>query len=174
MHEGLPVGDIPGKDVARELTLGDPLDLLDYGDRVAVVVIHARDSQNRHRNVSPLGLNYLLRHDLRFGIVLLELQRPVLINSLAGQGRSVDEHCAGEDKQPHFERLKRPQQPFGPANSDLFVLRAGLAREIVVRGQMDDCSDAWPRRIQTGSRAQTPSGRERLRGHTSPVPGQPR
>lgn len=54
----------------------------------------------------------------------------------------MDQHRTAEDELLHFEGLQRPQQAFGPSESNLLIERAGVAAQIVVGGEMDHRSYA--------------------------------
>jgi hypothetical protein len=122
-----------------EVALADALDLLRQRDRVTEIVVDAGDAQQHGRNVAALVTNELLGPDLRCRIRPGRLDRPILVDELAGLGRPVHEHRAREDELLDLKvlRAKLPEQPAGPLDGDLLVLRARLAEEIVVGGEVD-------------------------------------
>ncbi len=148
VHDRLAAArDVAREGMARGLALVDALDVVSQRNRVAHIVVDARDPQQHDGHVSPLLPQELLGPDLRARVVPLWVERRIFGDRVPRLRRRVHEDRAGEDELFHLEVLQAMQQALGAAYRDLLVLGARLAREIVGRGEVDHRCDALAIRI---------------------------
>src|SRR5436309_11773021 len=102
---------------------------------MAVVVVHAGDAKGDDGNSSAFTPNQILGGDFRPWIIPLWIERPVLVDALAGFAGCMNEHRAGKDELLDVECLERAEQATGPTNRDLVVQRTWISGEVVVRRQ---------------------------------------
>jgi hypothetical protein len=141
MDEGLSVIGVAGKEVAFELLLVDPADLLSDGDRVPRFVVDAGDPEDDRGDVSALLPDDLFRLDLGLRIIPGRFDRRRLIDQFAGSRGLHDQQTAGEDELFDVEVLEMLQETAGSLNGEVVVQPAWLSLEVVVSGEVDDARD---------------------------------
>ena len=111
--------------------------LLRQEDRARVFVVHAGQPQNRDRNLAALVVQHLLGRELRSRIWRSRIERRILIDLLPALSRRVHQQRARKDQALDLERLQRMQQTARAFDRDRLILRARIARQIVVSGQVN-------------------------------------
>jgi len=107
--------------------------------RVASIIVHSGRPDQNGWDIAALFTHYALGVDLGFTIgKRLRVQRPVFADTLPGSRWGMDQHAAGEYELPDIKRTQRSDETLGAADRHSFVIRVRLARQIEVRGQMND------------------------------------
>jgi hypothetical protein len=121
----------------------NPSDLFRNEWGMALIVIHAGDTQHHQRDGAMALVQQRFGADLRFRIGPTGSNRRVLIDFLVWTvRRAMNEHGAGENELLDLEALQPIDQSPRALDGDLFIERVRLARNVVIGGQVDHRGNA--------------------------------
>jgi hypothetical protein len=142
VDEGLAGAEIAGIEMALDVALVDPRDLLREGRHGGAVVVQTREVEQDVPDRAMLLPDHRLGRRLGLGIGPFRRDRRLLVDPLAGFARRVHQHRSRVDELADLERLKRAQQAACALHVDLVVERMVLAGEVEIGGKMHDARDA--------------------------------
>jgi hypothetical protein len=172
MQVGLPVPGIARVEVAHGRALVDAGDLLRQEGGPAFLVVDPGEAQDHDRDRAVLGADQGLGLDLRFRVGPLRLDRPALVDPLARRAGRVHEQRAREHELADLVGLQLAQEPPRALDGHRPVLGVGLAREVVVGGEVDHRGDRRPVRALLGLGQRRPHAL--VRGQIDPDRGDAR